>query len=168
MKGTIVVNIPKCVGCHSCELACAVEHSLSKNLYQAVSESPRPQKRVEVECYGRTNLPLQCRHCADAPCVRVCPTSALYKQDQGEVVLVDQPKCIGCKWCVLACPFGVITLGFDDKAVIKCDLCLERAGRNEEPACVEGCPTGALELATVEEAARSKRREFLVEFLREE
>lgn len=101
MKGNIVVNIPKCVGCHSCEIACAVEHSLSKNLYQAVSESPRPQKRVAVECYGRTNLPLQCRHCEEAPCVRVCPTGALYRQDPEEVVLVDQPRRIGCKWCGL-------------------------------------------------------------------
>ena len=168
MKGNIVVNIPKCVGCHSCEIACAVEHSLSKSLYTAIHESPRPQKRVNVECYGNSNLPLQCRHCEDAPCVRVCPTNALYKENMEEVVFVEQNRCIGCKWCVLACPFGVITLSPEDKAVIKCDLCNERAREGEQPACVEGCPTGALEVSTVEETARTKRREFLVEFLRED
>ncbi len=166
MKGNIVVNIPRCAGCHSCEIACAVEHSRSKTLYGAISEKPRPQKRVFVEAYGKSNLPLQCRHCEDAPCVRVCPTNAIYKTEE-EPVLIDQPRCIGCKWCVLACPFGVITMSPDERAIVKCDLCSERAVSGKQPACVEGCPTGALKLATVEETAHARRREFLVEYLRE-
>lgn len=168
LKGNIVVDSSKCISCHSCEIACAVEHSRSKELFQAVGEHPRPQKRVVVECYGQSNLPLQCRHCEDAPCVRICPTGALVKEGvEGAVVLHDH-LCIGCKWCVLVCPFGVITAAPDDRLMIKCDLCPDRAAAGRLPACVESCPTGALQLASTGQLARTKRREFLVEYMREQ
>ena len=168
MKGNIVVDLEKCLGCHSCEIACAVEHSRSKELFQAVAERPRPQKRVIVEGSGGSNLPLQCRHCEDAPCVRVCPTGALVKEEIEGAVLLHDHLCIGCKWCVLACPFGVITAAPDDGAIIKCDLCQERAEAGRLPACVESCPTGALQLASTAQLAGTKRREFLVEYLQDQ
>ncbi len=165
MKGNIVVDFSKCISCHSCEIACAVEHSSSKSLYLAIDERPRPQKRVVVENYGQSNLPLQCRHCEDAPCVKICPTGALVKEGvEGPVVLKDH-LCIGCKWCVLACPFGVIMAAPDDHIMIKCDLCRERAEEGRFPACVEACPTGALQFASTAQLAGEKRREFLVEYL---
>ncbi|NMD43530.1 MAG: 4Fe-4S dicluster domain-containing protein [Firmicutes bacterium] len=168
MKGNIVVDSAKCISCHSCEIACAVEHSRSKDLFQAIGEHPRPQKRIIVECYGESNLPLQCRHCEEAPCVRICPTGALIKEGvEGAVVLQDN-LCIGCKWCVLVCPFGVITAAPDDHSMIKCDLCPDRAAAGRLPACVESCPTGALQLSSTAQLARTKRREFLVEYLREQ
>ncbi len=104
MKGLIVVDVKKCLGCRSCEIGCAVEHSKSKQLFSAVFEKPLPQSRVVVESYGGTNLPLQCRHCEDPPCVKVCPTQAVTKQDVGEAVLIDDALCIGCKCCILVCP----------------------------------------------------------------
>ncbi len=168
MKGNIVVDTSKCISCHSCEIACAVEHSRSKSLFLAIDEYPRPQKRVMVESCGQTNLPLQCRHCEDAPCVRVCPTAALVKEGVEGPVLLEDDLCIGCKWCVLACPFGVIIAAPDDRVMIKCDLCRERLESGRLPACVESCPTGALQLVSTAETARVKRREFLVEYMRDQ
>ncbi len=164
MKGLLVVDTKKCLGCHSCEIGCAVEHSKTKQLFSAVFETPRPQSRVCVEHYGGTNLPMQCRHCEDAPCVKVCPTRAMAKEVAGEAVLIEHSLCIGCKWCILVCPFGAIALGAGEKAVLKCDFCNERAAAGLLPACVNSCPTGALQFASADKFTKEKRREFLVEF----
>lgn len=166
MKGLLVINPQKCVGCHSCELNCAVAHSQSRQLFAAVFETPLPQSRVKVEHYQGTSIPLQCRHCEDAPCLKVCPTRAISKADREEAVLIDESLCIGCKWCLLVCPFGSVSLGREGhNAVLKCDLCQEYPPENKEPACVYSCPTGALQFLTAEQYAREKRREFLVDYL---
>ncbi|MGI5875466.1 MAG: 4Fe-4S dicluster domain-containing protein [Dethiobacteria bacterium] len=165
IKGLIVVNVEKCLGCHSCEIACAVEHSRSKQLFSAISEAPLPKSRVAVEHYGSARLPLQCRHCDNAPCIKVCPTKAMLKEAGNGAVLIDHSLCIGCKWCLLVCPFGAVTLDNDEKAVLKCDLCYERTSTGRVPACVYSCPTGALQFTSVEELIKKKRRDFLVDFL---
>ena len=160
MQGTIFIDMERCQGCKSCEIACAVEHSKSKSLFQAVLEEPRPQTRVKVEPVGHLAAPLQCCHCEDAPCVTVCPTKALEKQGVEGPVLVREELCIGCKWCILVCPFGVIGLSREGKAIIKCDLCFER---EDGPACVEACPTKALRFITVAELNKETRRKALTE-----
>lgn len=165
MKNMIVVDAGKCVGCHSCEISCCVAHSQSKQLYQAIFEKPLSKKRVVVENYGEFNVPLQCRHCEDAPCVHVCPTKAMQKEAGADAVLIDEKLCIGCKWCLQACPFGAIALGDGEKAILKCDLCMERTGKGMDPACVAGCPTKALKYLPVDTFTKEKRREFLVDFL---
>ena len=165
MKALIVVDPKQCVGCHTCELACAVAHSQSKQLYAAIAEIPLPQSRVCVERYQSTNLPLQCRHCEDAPCVKICPTQAMQKEGRGEAVLIEEERCIGCKWCILVCPFGAVTLGQGDKAIVKCDLCAERGAQGQSPACTNACPTGALQFTPVDQFTHAKRREFAVDFL---
>jgi len=157
MQKTITVNIEKCLACRSCEIACALAHSESKVLQEAVNESPRPQRRVTVETAEGFAVPIQCRHCADAPCVTVCPTGAIHRHKPEDPVLIDKEKCIGCKFCLIACPFGVIDITRDGKAVVKCDLCIERTKAGEEPACVQACPTGALKLADEEQLAAEKR-----------
>jgi carbon-monoxide dehydrogenase iron sulfur subunit len=162
----LYVDIGRCLACKSCELACAVEHSASKELYVAVREEPRPASRVKVEAAAESAVPLQCRHCEDAPCVAICPTKAIEKLGTGLPVLIREERCIGCKFCVMVCPFGVITLRKDGKVALKCDLCLERQEMGEEPACVAACHTGALECLTVEEITARKRHtaaEALVE-----
>lgn len=167
-KGMIVCDPTRCLACRSCELACAVAHSRAKTLVGAITESPAPESRVSLEVAEDITLPLQCRHCEDAPCVVVCPTKALSKPAAEGPVLLDQQLCIGCKSCVLVCPFGVIHLSRDGKAMIKCDLCVERLAAGELPACVSSCPTGALRFESTAEAARTTRkraaREFLVTF----
>jgi len=142
----VACRIERCLGCRSCELACAVEHSQSKTLREAVRELPRPQARVHVEPAGRGGLPLQCRHCEDAPCVLVCPTGALHRDENTGTVQVDANLCIGCKLCILMCPLGVLHIGKAGRSAIKCDQCLARQTNGQPPACVTACPTHALQL----------------------
>ncbi|MHC4240075.1 MAG: 4Fe-4S dicluster domain-containing protein [Planctomycetota bacterium] len=155
MSKNIAVNIEKCLACRSCEIACALVHSESKVLEEAVNESPRPQRRVTVESAEGF---AQCRHCEDAPCITVCPTGAIHRHQASDPVLIDKGKCIGCRFCLMVCPFGVIDVTRDGKAVVKCDLCIERTKAGQEPACVAACPTGALELADERELAADKRK----------
>jgi carbon-monoxide dehydrogenase iron sulfur subunit len=158
MGKTIIVDIEKCLACKSCEIACAIAHSKSKILEEAIEEQPTPQTRVAVEAAGELAVPLQCRHCEDAPCISVCPTQAIHRHEADGPVLIEQEKCIGCKFCLMACPFGVIDVSTDGKIIIKCDLCIERTKAGQEPACVEACPTGALKLADEKDLVAHKRR----------
>jgi carbon-monoxide dehydrogenase iron sulfur subunit len=154
----IIVEIEKCLACKSCEIACAVAHSRSKVLEEAAQEQPKPQRRVTVQAAGEFAVPLQCRHCEDAPCIAVCPTGAIHREDANGPVLIEQDKCIGCKYCLVVCPFGVIELSRDGKAMVKCDLCFERAKAGQEPACVEACPTKALKFGSEKDLAARRRQ----------
>ena len=137
----IWVEIEKCLGCKSCELACAVNRdSVGRTLRTAVQESPMPMARVHV--VGKTGgcMPLQCRQCADAPCLKVCPAGALHRDEKTQKIRLDSGKCCGCFMCVTSCPFGVIVPNRAGTAAVKCDGCYGMDG----PYCVEACPTGAL------------------------
>ena len=158
MRKVIMVDIEKCLACKSCEIACAVAHSKSGRLEEAIAEQPRPQRRVTVEAAEQFAVPMQCRHCEEAPCIAVCPTGAIYRRKTDDPVLIDHDRCIGCKYCIVVCPFGVIDVSNDGKAVLKCDLCIERTKAGKEPACVEACPTKALRLVSERELAAGKRR----------
>ena len=155
---TVIVDTSLCLGCRSCELACAVAHSEAKTLYGVIASGEKPGHRINVEACGRMAVPLRCNQCADAACVLVCPTGAVYREAEGEPVLFDADRCIGCGMCVQACPFGVIVMSADGKRALKCDMCVERLERGEEPACANACPTGALVFGDAEDAGRAKRR----------
>ncbi|MFC1737310.1 4Fe-4S dicluster domain-containing protein [Candidatus Hydrogenedentota bacterium] len=157
-KGVLNVDVSRCMGCHSCEMACAIAHSESKELLGAIRQKVRPQSRVHLEVVDEVVVPLQCRQCEDAPCIAVCPTGSLERFGLGQPLVHHEDKCIGCKMCTVICPFGVITQRSDGKSVIVCDLCMERAVNGEDPACVYGCPTHALKCMTLEEIAKEKRR----------
>lgn len=165
MDKVIMVIIEKCLACKSCEVACAVEHSKSQVLEEAAAEEPKPKRRVTVEAAGEFGVPLQCRHCEDAPCVAVCPTAAIHRQKADGPVLIEQERCIGCKFCIMVCPFGVIDISCDGKIAVKCDFCIERTKTGREPACVEACPTKALQLVDEKELAASKRRSAAQELI---
>lgn len=158
MGKAIMVIVEKCLACKSCEIACAVAHSESKVIEKAITEASKPRKRVTVEAVGENSIPMQCRHCEDAPCIAVCPTAAIHRSHADEPVLIDQEKCIGCKYCLMVCPFGVIYASNDGKVMLKCDLCIERAKMGEEPACVEACPTKALVLVDEKDLAADRRK----------
>ena len=137
----IWVDKDKCVGCKTCEIQCAVERqSVSKTLTGAVRENPRPGPRVRVSGQTGFSLALQCRHCTDALCVMACPSGAMARDPETGVVAVDAAKCRGCWMCVMACPIGAVVPSGDYHVAMKCDACTKM----EEPACVAGCPTGAL------------------------
>ena len=150
----IFVYIENCLGCKSCELACTVEHSQSKSLFGAISESPLPKKRVYVEYGDGKNIPLQCRHCQEAPCVDACISRALKWDSQANLVTHARETCVGCWMCIMICSFGVIGREKDAKVAIKCDRCTER----DAPACVEACPSGALVFTTLEETEKLRRK----------
>ena len=161
----IIADETKCMACRACELACALAHADTEDLVEAVfARGARP--RIYIETAGGVAVPLQCRHCEDAPCVKVCPSGALSRSSEAEPVGVDQGKCIGCGYCVEVCPFGVITLarcpgpgGTEERrVVIKCDLCAARTAEGLAPACVSACPVGALAFAEVETSAKQSRR----------
>jgi carbon-monoxide dehydrogenase iron sulfur subunit len=163
--GMVVIKVERCVGCKRCKIECAVAHSKSKDLLAAMQETPRPQSRVAVEPVEKYSAPLQCRHCEDAPCVTVCPSGALKKNEPGFPVLFQRELCIGCKQCVMACPFGVVTMDRDGRHVLKCDLCVDRLRAGQEPACATACHTGALTYQTPEQLTKDKRTATLREYL---
>ena len=154
----IICRIDRCLGCRSCELACAVAHSESQDIFKAILEEPKPKRRVRVESAGAHGLPLQCRHCENAPCIMVCPTEAMHRDSQRGPVLIDEARCIGCKLCMVVCPFGSISASDDGKAVLKCDLCQKRLEAGQEPACVSACLTHALQFVDVEEYNKKRRK----------
>jgi carbon-monoxide dehydrogenase iron sulfur subunit len=144
----LYLDVERCLACKSCEIACAVAHSESKNIFQAIFEKTKP--RVHVVCANGKAVPIQCRHCEKSPCVDVCPTKAIQKIN-GIVVLNDQ-KCIGCKMCLLVCPFGAMTFDWDKGVAVKCDLC------DGDPECVKACPTNALRFETLENILSDVRK----------
>ncbi|MBT6338641.1 MAG: 4Fe-4S binding protein [Desulfobacula sp.] len=118
-----------CMGCHACEVACKQEHSLGVG--------PR---LVQVLENSSDFIPIFCHHCANAPCRDACPTEAIYKDENG-IVLINNDECIGCQACVESCPFGAMQ--FDEKTefAIKCDLCVDKLKKGERTACSKACPT---------------------------
>lgn len=150
----ILVLPELCMGCRSCDLACAVEHSATKSVYTAPFETPPPIARIMVLAVENYYVPMRCQHCQDAPCVAVCPTKALYRSDEG-FVLINPQKCIGCLMCATACPFGHPRLDPHTRTVVKCDFCHTRVKQGLKPACVEACPTSALRFGTLDELMRS-------------
>jgi carbon-monoxide dehydrogenase iron sulfur subunit len=157
MEKIITVDIDKCLGCRTCQLECAIEHSKSKDLFAAIQEDPIPQYRISVEFINGSNIPWQCRHCDDAPCETVCPTAAISRKNDESPVVINKNKCIGCKMCIQVCSFGVLKRSKSDNTVIKCDFCIERLEEEKEPVCVKGCPTNALKMTTLEELSSKKK-----------
>ena len=137
----IVADPRKCLACRTCEWAWRMAHAESEDLRQLLGGSgPRPA--VYIQAAGQLAVPLQCRHCDDAPCVEVCPTAAPSRLDADGPVLADQGKCIGCEFCVQACPFGVIRLTSDRKMIIKCDLCAARLAAGRSRRVSRRAPSG--------------------------
>ncbi len=166
---TVFIHPERCIGCKQCELACAVEHSRSKNLFWAVFETPLPKARIHTEAglTMNTSFPNKCRHCDPAPCQLVCPTGAIHRPaDLPDTVLIEARKCIACAMCALVCPFDVITYhasaAAPEKAqvAIKCDQCIERQRQGLIPACVEACKVGALEFGELNEMVKAARMRY--------
>jgi carbon-monoxide dehydrogenase iron sulfur subunit len=160
---TVFVNPERCVGCKQCEVACAVEHSRSKDLYQAVFEMPKPRPRIHVGpgVFLNSSFPNKCRHCDPAPCMAVCPTAAISRDLGLEIVTIDESKCITCAMCAMVCPFDVIryyqapVIQAKKPVALKCDHCIERQRQGGIPACVEVCKAGALVFGDVNELIRA-------------
>ena len=151
----IVVDLNRCIGCFSCEVVCKNENdiALGEQWNKVVIEGPTGTF-PNIEEYW---LPTMCQQCADAPCVNVCPTGASYR-DKDNVVLVDKAKCIGCKYCMMACPYGVRSWNAAEKVVEKCTLCQHLTAVGEQPACVAACCAEARFYGDVDDASSDAAR----------
>lgn len=167
----IVADANKCIGCKICEVAC---HAAHDNLnYTVGAQNSAIAPRLHVMQINGKSVPVQCRHCEDAPCANACAIGAITEQD-GKI-MINEATCIGCKACLVACPFGAIDLRpqimngqivaqprlrmademEDNKSVLvayKCDLCADR----ETQACVAECPEKALRLYDAAEDSKAK------------
>lgn len=159
-KWGMVIDLQKCVGCDSCTVACKAEnqtpHGVNFNVVIEEETGVFPNVR-------RVNLPRPCMQCDNPPCVPVCPVNATYKNSDG-VVVIDSERCIGCRYCIAACPYGARSFDFGESydqefdgagqmtvpdyglstpppqgIVRKCTFCTHRTMRGEEPACCETC-----------------------------
>ncbi|WP_283170604.1 4Fe-4S dicluster domain-containing protein [Curtanaerobium respiraculi] len=142
----IVTDLNRCVGCLACSTACKTVNGVAPGDFWIktlrIGPTPKPGGSgdwPDVEMYF---LPLQCQHCEDPECVKVCPTQASHKLADG-TVQVDKSKCIGCQFCVMACPYGVRYLNEEERVVEKCTLCEQRISQGELPQCVMECGSRA-------------------------
>ena len=144
MSLAILYDSSICIGCRECEKACAARWKLPYNDAIAAEEQISAHKLTAIQTHGARYSRRLCMHCADPTCVSVCPVGALKKTALGPVVY-DQTKCIGCRYCMLACPFQVPTYEWSSRLPIvrKCDMCYERVSHGKPTACTEACPTGA-------------------------
>lgn len=143
-------DVSKCIGCLSCAIACKEVNQLPDtykydpatggDAFTTVKFTERDAKAAPKQI----NLKVQCMHCNEASCVEVCPTGAAYKRTDG-IVLIDRETCIGCKYCVLACPFNVPGLSGETGTVRKCTFCEPRLREGKVTACAEACPARAIE-----------------------
>ena len=157
----LVIDLNVCVGCHACVTACKQWNTsgsagplADQHAYEA---SPTGTFFNRVQTYeagifpgtDTIHFPKSCLHCEEPPCVPVCPTGASYKRESDGIVLVDYDKCIGCKYCSWACPYGARELDEERQVMTKCTLCVDRIydeklpKSDRRPACVMACPTGA-------------------------
>ncbi|OGS04696.1 MAG: 4Fe-4S ferredoxin [Elusimicrobia bacterium RIFCSPLOWO2_12_FULL_59_9] len=170
------LNIGRCIGCRKCVYACAKENNQSRNpqiQYIRVLqmrkgsidvESAKTDYEGEVPKDGFYYMPVQCHQCRKAPCVKACPVQATWQEPDG-IVVIDYNWCIGCRYCMAACPYGARRFNFEKpeipkdelnpemgylsnrprpKGVVeKCHFCLHRTRKGKYPACVEVCPTGS-------------------------
>lgn len=149
----VVCDLDKCLGCGICEFVCSAVKE--RKLDPAFSRI----RQVNFEPIG--SMAIACLLCENPPCVAACPMEALLKEEKG-VIRVDEYKCNGCGWCILACQFGAITLHPTNKAVMTCDLC------DGDPECVKLCPfEDALVFGTIEELEHKLRKGVVDKILRE-
>jgi len=132
----MVIDVRRCIGCHSCTVACKSEFDVPLGMNRTWVEYV---EKGEYPNVGRSFLPRLCNHCSQPPCVGVCPTGATYKRKEDGVVVVDSGVCIGCAYCILACPYDARFLNPVTRFADKCDFCLHRVSQGVVPSCVNTC-----------------------------
>ena len=160
----MIIDIDKCIGCGNCVRACSKENGVPDGYFRTwveryqvtedrdhpTVESPNgaingfpPSTREDVKSFFAPKL---CNHCADSPCTQVCPVGATFISPDG-VVLIDPDYCLGCRYCIQACPYGCRYFHPEKEVADKCTLCYHRITKGLTTACCEVCPTGARQLA---------------------
>lgn len=162
----ILVDTTKCVGCRQCQIACQAKNNLPPLPEKVPAQVTYPEQLsattlTHVEFFKTggtddapvfTSIKRQCMHCLEPACASVCPVAAITKTPQGPVVY-DADKCMGCRYCMAACPFNIPKFEWDsaNPRIVKCTMCADRLAEGKLPACVEACPAGALKFGTRKE-----------------
>lgn len=164
----IVTDVNRCVGCLACSVACKVVNGVPLGAFwnktlRITNPSAEGQTWPDVDNYYLT---ISCQHCKDPECVKVCPTGASHKLEDG-TVQIDKSKCIGCQFCAMSCPYGVRYLNEEERVVEKCTLCEQKVAQGELPQCVTQCGGMARWFGDLDEGVESfkgARGETLGEF----
>jgi carbon-monoxide dehydrogenase iron sulfur subunit len=147
MDGKVIaVDHEKCTGCRQCEMVCSVFHTGASN---PARSRIKVVKWEDVGLY----LPTTCMNCEKPFCVEVCPTKACHKDSEHQRVLIDKDKCIGCKTCIIACPFGAPLFDSVERVSIKCDYC------DGDPKCVAFCEAKAVYYVEADRTGLKRKRE---------
>jgi carbon-monoxide dehydrogenase iron sulfur subunit len=147
----LAVDQEKCTGCRRCEMVCSIFHNGASNPSRS---RIRVLKLDEIGFY----LPMSCQNCEKPLCTEVCPSKACYRDLKTNKVIIDKTKCIGCKTCILACPFGAPSFDKVERVTIKCDFC------DGDPQCVAVCEARAIDYVDAEQVSVNKRRELFLQF----
>jgi anaerobic dimethyl sulfoxide reductase subunit B (iron-sulfur subunit) len=150
------VNISKCTGCKACQIACKDKNNLPDGVrwrrvfqYEGGEWIQHEGQMVPSSVYAY-QVSAACMHCQNAICTQVCPAAAISKRADG-IVLIDQNKCIGCRYCSWACPYGAPQFNEDMGVMTKCNMCSDLVDKGEKPACVQACPYRAMDFGPLEE-----------------
>jgi Fe-S-cluster-containing dehydrogenase component len=143
------VDPSRCIGCRACEAACAE------------CETHRGVSMIHVDFLDRretiATVPFVCMHCDDPTCAEVCPADAIKKTEDGVVQSSLKPRCVACRNCEIACPFGIPKILSLSAQMMKCDMCYDRTSVGKRPMCATVCPSGALAYVPPETIARDRR-----------
>jgi formate dehydrogenase iron-sulfur subunit len=164
----ILYDSTRCVGCQSCELACALANGLPEpdpedypvpGILRKTNETRRSVINVYETSRGEVYVKNQCMHCNQPACASACLTRAMYKTEEGPVIWRDE-KCMGCRYCMVSCPFDVPKFEYHspNPDIVKCNMCFDRIKEGELPACVADCPAEALTFGTRRELLAEARR----------
>jgi len=150
------VNLSACSGCKACQIACKDKNDLTdERMWRRVIDVQGGEwlKRGEAWINNTYNyfVTSACYHCANPVCANVCPASAITKREEDGVVLIDADKCIGCRYCEWACPYGAPQFNESAGVMTKCDFCQDYIDAGQKPACVSSCQMRVLDFGDIEE-----------------
>ena len=156
----IITDLNRCTGCLACTVACKAINGVDVGSFwiKTLRVGPHPIEGgsgtfPDVEMYF---LPVQCQHCENPECVKVCPTEASHVREDG-TIQIDKSKCIGCQFCAMSCPYGVRYLNEEERVVEKCTLCEQKIAQGELPQCVSQCGGMARWFGDLDEGLESFR-----------
>jgi len=167
MRAAILTDVTKCIGCLECVAACKKQNHLDPDVPRLWQKGDGLSAENWTAILRRENkhyIRKQCRHCIEPACASACPVGALHTTKAGAVVY-DSDKCLGCRYCMMACPYGIPRYDWEQAVpyVRKCILCHDRIAEGKQPACTEACPTGATIFGERNELIAEARRRIKAE-----